>query len=71
MPEKSLAHTKWDCTYHIVFIPKYRRKVLYGMNRQKVMRYNQKKVSTVGISEEMIRKYIKEQKKADQFCAAD
>jgi len=26
----SLSHTKWDCTYHIVFIPKYRRKVMYG-----------------------------------------
>jgi putative transposase len=26
----SLAHTKWDCKYHVVFIPKYRRKVLYG-----------------------------------------
>lgn len=30
MTEQSLAHTRWDCTYHIVFIPKYRRKVLYG-----------------------------------------
>ena len=37
MPEKSLAHTKWDCTYHIVFIPKYRKKVLYGDNRQKLL----------------------------------
>ncbi len=27
---KSLKHTKWDCKYHIVWIPKYRRKVLYG-----------------------------------------
>jgi len=27
---ESLAHTKWECKYHIVFIPKYRRKVLYG-----------------------------------------
>jgi len=26
----SLSHTKWKCQYHIVFIPKYRRKVLYG-----------------------------------------
>ncbi|MCI9386593.1 MAG: IS200/IS605 family transposase, partial [Lachnospiraceae bacterium] len=25
-----LAHTKYNCTYHIVFIPKYRRKVMYG-----------------------------------------
>ena len=26
----SLAHTKWDCKYHIVFAPKYRRQVIYG-----------------------------------------
>ena len=25
----SLNHTKWECKYHVVFIPKYRRKVLY------------------------------------------
>jgi len=25
-----LAHSSWDCKYHIVFIPKYRRKMLYG-----------------------------------------
>jgi len=30
MDSSSLAHTKWKCQYHIVFIPKYRRKVLYG-----------------------------------------
>ncbi|MDL2254544.1 IS200/IS605 family transposase [Ruminococcaceae bacterium OttesenSCG-928-I18] len=27
---KSLAHTKWNCKYHIVFAPKYRRKIIYG-----------------------------------------
>ena len=26
---KSLAHTKWNCKYHIVFAPKYRRKIIY------------------------------------------
>ena len=26
----SLAHTKWNCKYHIVFAPKYRRQVIYG-----------------------------------------
>lgn len=26
----SLSHTKWSCQYHIVFIPKYRRKIMYG-----------------------------------------
>ena len=30
---KSLAHTKYMCKYHIVFIPKYRRKVIYYMKR--------------------------------------
>ena len=27
---ESLNHTKWDCKYHVVFIPKYRRRTLYG-----------------------------------------
>ncbi|HAI1264706.1 TPA: IS200/IS605 family transposase, partial [Escherichia coli O25b:H4-ST131] len=27
--EKSLAHTRWNCKYHIVFAPKYRRQVFY------------------------------------------
>ena len=26
----SLAHSKWNCKYHIVFAPKYRSKVIYG-----------------------------------------
>ena len=30
MNSLSLSHTKWKCHYHIVFIPKYRRKVLFG-----------------------------------------
>ena len=30
MNSLSLSHTKWKCQYHIVFIPKYRRKILYG-----------------------------------------
>jgi putative transposase len=31
---ESLSHSKWECKYHVVFIPKYRRKVLYGELRQ-------------------------------------
>jgi len=31
---ESLSHSKWDCKYHLVFIPKYRKKVLYGEIRQ-------------------------------------
>ena len=30
---KSLAHTKWNCKYHVVFAPKYRRKVFYEEKR--------------------------------------
>jgi valyl-tRNA synthetase len=31
---ESLAHTKWECKYHVVWIPKYRRKALYGELRK-------------------------------------
>ena len=31
---ESLSHTKWECKYHIVYIPKYRKKALYGALRQ-------------------------------------
>ncbi|WP_193750132.1 transposase, partial [Dickeya dianthicola] len=34
--EKSLAHTRWNCKYHIVFAPKYRRQVFYGEKRRVV-----------------------------------
>ena len=36
MDNNSLAHTKWNCIYHIVFIPKYRRKVMYGKVKRDV-----------------------------------
>jgi putative transposase len=33
---ESLRHTTWECKYHVVFIPKCRRKVLYGQLRQEL-----------------------------------
>lgn len=36
MDSSSLAHCKWECQYHIVFIPKFRRKKLYGMVKDDV-----------------------------------
>lgn len=30
MDSNSLSHTKWNCKYHIVFAPKFRRKIIYG-----------------------------------------
>ena len=32
----SLSHSKWNCKYHIVFAPKYRRKVFYADKRQEI-----------------------------------
>ena len=36
MDNKSLAHSKWNCKYHIVFAPKYRRKVIYGELKKEI-----------------------------------
>jgi putative transposase len=33
---KSLAHTRWECKYHIVWIPKYRKKRLFGQLRREL-----------------------------------
>ena len=33
---ESLSHVRWDCKYHVVFVPKYRKKVLYGRLRRQV-----------------------------------
>ena len=32
----SLSHTTWNCKYHIVFAPKFRRKIIYGQLRQDI-----------------------------------
>ena len=39
MDESSLAHTKWECQYHIVFAPKYRRRIIYGQLRKEIGGY--------------------------------
>ena len=36
MDNSTLAHTTWNCKYHIVFAPKFRRKVAYGMFKQDI-----------------------------------
>ena len=36
MDNLSLSHSRYNCTYHIVFIPKYRRKVMFGNLRKEV-----------------------------------
>ena len=36
MDVNSLSHTKWNCKYHIVFAPKFRRKIVYGQLKQDI-----------------------------------
>ena len=36
MDSNSLSHTSWNCKYHIVFAPKYRRKIIYGELKQDI-----------------------------------
>ncbi|XID93042.1 IS200/IS605 family transposase [Paenibacillaceae bacterium WGS1546] len=36
MDKSSLAHTRWNCKYHIVFAPKYRRQVIYGKLKREI-----------------------------------
>ena len=43
----SLAHTKWLCKYHIVFIPKYRRKIIYNQYRKDL---SEGQVQNVGVN---------------------
>ena len=77
----SLSHTKWMCKYHIVFTPKYRRKAIYGQIRSDIgeilrrlceYKFGNRRfwaegrcVSTVGLNEATIAKYIREQEAAD------
>lgn len=36
MDKNTLSHTRWECKYHIVFAPKYRRQVIYGKIREDI-----------------------------------
>ena len=33
---QSLSHSKWDCKYHVVFVPKRRRKAIFGQARRQL-----------------------------------
>ena len=49
MDDKSLSHTKYNCTYHVVFIPKYRRKVMMGQLRGEVADIIKKVCGLIGV----------------------
>lgn len=54
MDINSLAHTKWNCKYHIVFAPKYRRKIIYGQLKHDF--YEKRYIGYVGIASDTILK---------------
>jgi hypothetical protein len=80
MPDnKSQAHTRWDCKYHLVFIPKKRQKIIYG----KFQKYKGEIIhelarngncegahgffiSIVGLDEMVVRQYTRDQERNDQ-----
>ncbi len=33
---RSLSHVRWDCKYHVVIVPKYRKKIIYGKLKRRV-----------------------------------
>ena len=45
----SLAHTKWECKYHVVFAPKYRRKIIYGKIKEDIGRMLRKLCEYKGV----------------------
>ncbi len=47
---KSLSHTKWNCKYHIVFAPKFRRKVFFGEKRVEIGKILRKLCEWKGIT---------------------
>ena len=53
----SQAHVKWECKYHVVIFPKYRKKVLYGKIRRKIgeILRDLKGKSAVRIHKELLR----------------
>lgn len=50
MDNQSIQHTRWNCTYHIVFIPKYRRKIMYGANKKDLVEIIPKLCEMKGVS---------------------
>ncbi|HEK2026288.1 transposase [Proteus mirabilis] len=77
---QSPAHTKWLCKYHIVFSSKYRWKVIFNKIRSSIgenlreYKFGNRKfwakgfyVTTVGLNEATVQKYIREQEKLDSI----
>ena len=49
MDTKTLTHTTWNCKYHVVFAPKYRRRVVYGKIKENIGKILRKLCEQKGI----------------------
>jgi hypothetical protein len=56
----NLSHMRRDCKYHVVFIPKRRKKRIFGVLRRSCGRY------FTGLEENMLRAYIRNQEEEDE-----
>lgn len=52
---ETLSHSSWECKYHVVFVPKYRRKVLYGQTRRRVGQILRELCGRIGVDLTRIR----------------
>jgi putative transposase len=66
MGANSLSHTRWDCSHHIIFIPKYRRKVFFkeirkevGEILRKLYEYKNVELEKGSISVDHVHMYVK------------
>ena len=50
MDNQSIQHTRWNCTYHIIFIPKYRRRIMYGSNKKDLVEIIKKLCEMKGVA---------------------
>ena len=66
-----LSHVIWHCQYHIVWVPKYRYRVLNGKVGFEVIWAKGYCVDTVGVDAEMIRKYVKYQERRERTLELD
>ena len=55
MDNSSLAHSKWNCKYHIVFAPKYRRQIIYGKIKADIGQILRKLCEHKGVAREDLR----------------
>ena len=57
MDKNSLSHTMWNCKYHIVFAPKYRRQIIYGKIKEEIGKLLRTLCDRKGV--EIIEAYLK------------